>query len=106
MDSKGVSEQKADDYRSGLSGRNRVEDFLNLDPKEALKHHPELGNVYEILKLIENQAKQDGHSAANVSAIVNQTKVELAGRLQKGVVPAVKHEKEVNKPVIEDERGH
>jgi hypothetical protein len=90
VDSEGVREQKADGYRPGLSGRNRVEDFLSLAPKDALQHHPELDNAYKVLALVENQAQNDGHPPATVTAIVNQARIDLAESLSKGVAPSVK----------------
>jgi hypothetical protein len=90
VDSEGVKEHRADGYGRGIPERNRVEDFLNLAPKDALKHHPELDNAYQVLALVESQAKRDGHPSATVTAIVNQAKIGLAENLKKGVVPSVK----------------
>jgi hypothetical protein len=51
---------------------------------------PEPDNAYQILALVESQAKRDGHPSSTVTAIVNKAKIGLAENLKKGVIPSVK----------------
>lgn len=102
--SQGDSQQETAGNRPGLSGRNRVEDFLSLPPKAALQHHPELDSAYQVLALVENKAKADGHPTDTVSAIVSQAKIELSESLKKGVVPELKPQSQFSDRV-DDERA-
>lgn len=99
-----LGEQEADGDRPGVSGRNRVEDFLRLTAEQAVKLHPELNDTFKILALVENKAMSDGHAPDTVSAIVKLAKQDLAESIGKGIVPELKSQN----PVLDrfdDDRG-